>query len=420
MRIIATLLLTLSLILPFAHLGHAAGYGIYEWSARGNGMAGAFAAKADDPSAMAYNPAGITQLPGTQALVGATAITPNSRVRQKSVGGEPGRGEDNIWGIPHAYATHQMTDRAWLGLGMYSRAGLGTEYKDDEHFFGRYNCAYAGIKSTSMAAALAYKLTNTLSVAVAPEIILMDFSYTTTFDVKQKVHAQGWAPGYTVGLRWEPDPRIAFGLVYKGETQLAVDGWADFHRGPAADARLKLLAGLSPLGAMLNAGLNDTNVKGTEPIPALATGAVMIRPMDDLTVEFDLTRTMWSAYRSLTFKYDNALGDRKSDKHWHDTWRWQVGMEYEATPWLSLRAGYVYDDSPICDDHVDYAVPANDRQLVSLGAGLKKGDWTVDFSYSYLWVTDREIEARPAEGVFDSRFQDGTSNMLGLSVGYKF
>ncbi|WP_461210256.1 OmpP1/FadL family transporter [Desulfocurvus sp. DL9XJH121] len=434
---VPALVLALFLILASADTGHAAGYGIYEWSARANAMGGAFAAKADDPSAVAFNPAGITQLPGTQAMVGMTAIAPNTSVRQTGVGGGEGRGVDTVWSIPHGYITRQMTDSVWLGAGLYSRVGLGTDYQDDETFFGRYNCSYAGIKCTSIAGALAYKLTDSLSVAVAPEIILMDFSYnkytdanfaapnpaTTDTDIKQKLHAQGWAPGYTVALHWQPDPALAVGLVYKGETRLTVNGWADFNRSSAADARLALLKTVPAAAAtatLLDAGLRDTGVKGTEPIPALATAGIMIRPLDDLTLEFDLTRTFWSSYRSLTFEYDNVLGSRKSDKKWHDTWRWMVGLEWDAASWLALRAGYVYDDSPIPDDHVDYAVPANDRQIVSLGAGLKGGAWTLDLSYSYLWVTDRQVAARTSEYVYTSTFEDGHSHMLGMALGYSF
>ena len=427
----------LVLLLPLmAVTAHAAGYGIYEWGARANAMGGAFTAKADDPSAVAYNPAGITQLPGSQFLLGETAIAPNTNVRPTLVGGDTGTGKDSVWNIPHGYATHQLNERVWLGGGFYSRVGLGTEYDEPDGFFGRYNCAYAGIKSTSVAAVLAYKLTDSLSVAVAPEAILMDFEYhkytdagltndpaTTANDIKQELKARGWAPGYTLGVRWQPEPWLALGLTYKGESQLTVDGRTRFKRNASASstlALLKLVPAAASTATTLDEGLRDTDIKGTEPIPAVLTGGVMVKPMDDLSIEFDLTRTYWSAYRSLTFEYDNVLKDRKSEKDWHDAWRWMVGAEYQATDSLALRAGYVYDDSPIPDDHVDYAVPANDRQIVTLGAGYAWDAWTVDASYGYLWVTDRNVEARRTEGVFDSRFENGHSHMLGLSLGYKF
>ncbi|MDD2219265.1 MAG: hypothetical protein PHS63_04140, partial [Desulfoplanes sp.] len=72
--------LTTACIFLLAETAFGAGYGIYEWSARGNAMGGAMIGKADDPSAVAYNPAGITQLPGVQVMGGVTALMPRSTV----------------------------------------------------------------------------------------------------------------------------------------------------------------------------------------------------------------------------------------------------------------------------------------------------------------------------------------------------
>ncbi len=41
-------------------------------------MGGAFTALANDPSAIYFNPSGITQLPGTNILGGTSLIFPNS------------------------------------------------------------------------------------------------------------------------------------------------------------------------------------------------------------------------------------------------------------------------------------------------------------------------------------------------------
>ncbi len=45
-----------------------AGFALYEGSARGNALGGTLVARADDASALFYNPAGITQLPGLQVM----------------------------------------------------------------------------------------------------------------------------------------------------------------------------------------------------------------------------------------------------------------------------------------------------------------------------------------------------------------
>ena len=54
----------------------AAGFGLYEASARGNAMGGALVGDTVDASANYYNPANLTSLAGTHTLVGATVVHP--------------------------------------------------------------------------------------------------------------------------------------------------------------------------------------------------------------------------------------------------------------------------------------------------------------------------------------------------------
>ena len=51
-------------------LSFGSGFALYEAGARSSALAGAVVARADDLSAIFYNPAGITQLEGTQAQFG--------------------------------------------------------------------------------------------------------------------------------------------------------------------------------------------------------------------------------------------------------------------------------------------------------------------------------------------------------------
>ena len=50
----------------------ASGYSIYEQGARAMANAGAFTARADDPSALFFNPAGIVQLKGRRFSFGTS------------------------------------------------------------------------------------------------------------------------------------------------------------------------------------------------------------------------------------------------------------------------------------------------------------------------------------------------------------
>jgi long-chain fatty acid transport protein len=391
-----------------------AGYGLYEWGARGNALGGAVVARADDPTAVAYNPAGITQLPGKTALLGATVISPSLDINFKGGPGINGTAADNTWIIPSGYYTQQLNQRYWLGLGIYSRAGLGTEVENADQFAGRYNCSYAGLKSASINPNLAVKITDALSVAVGVEALYLEFSYDkytdvdrdpdTDTDIKQEIRADGWEYGYNLALHYKPIKWLALGASFRSEIQLSVEGTADFSWSPGAEASVGAMMGASDAGVQqmayyLDAALRDTDVQGTEPIPQLISLGIVITPFERWSLELDAMHTRWSAYDQLVVEYDNVLGDQASVKGWDDTWRFQAGLEYKVYDWLDLRAGYVFDESPIPDEHVDYAVPANDRQMFSLGTGVRWHRWTFDFSYTYLVVTERDITARPAEGV---------------------
>ncbi|NLH95028.1 MAG: transporter, partial [Synergistaceae bacterium] len=96
------------------------------------------------------------------------------------------------------------------------------------------------------------------------------------------------------------------------------------------------------------------------------------------------------------------------------------GIEYAMNENLDLRVGYVIDPSPIPDETVDYIAPTNDRKLYSIGLGYRKGSWTYDFSYTYLDISPRDIQARPGDFIYKSRQDNGEAHLFGLSISRRF
>src|SRR5688572_25309044 len=85
--------------------------------ARGN----AFAATADDPSAIYYNPAGITPLESLNALAGFNVLTIDSQY--EGPGGKFDT-KDKIHVVPHAFYAWKPEGKPFaIGLGIYSPYG---------------------------------------------------------------------------------------------------------------------------------------------------------------------------------------------------------------------------------------------------------------------------------------------------------
>mgnify|MGYP001766715388 CR=1 FL=1 len=386
--------------------GYGAGFGLYEGSARGNALGGTMVGRADDPSAIYYNPAGITQLSGMQVMVGATAIRPSTTVKTMTPAGEVStESEDNTWIPPHLYGTYQVVDNVWAGVGLFSRFGLGTEFPSD--WPGRYNSYDAEIQTLTLNPDVALKLNDQISVAAGVNATWFDLTlkqkipttpdYNPATDIDAKMTGDAIGYGYNFGVRYQPLKWVAFGAAYQSEVDEDVDGSID-------------------LGAW------DSDASGDVTLPSEIQLGVVFMPTEKLSLEVGALRTGWSSYDQLKIKFDDptVLGpESTSEKDWDDVWRYQCGVEYKLSDRLDLRVGYTYDEEPIPGDTVDYLVPANDRQLYSIGCGYHVKDWTLDLSYTYLTIRDRDVDARMDDGVLPSKFRDGETHLLGVSLSAK-
>ncbi len=404
-----------------------AGFALYEGSARGIALGGTLVGRADDPSALFYNPAGITQLGGFQVMAGAAAIAPSTDVTTTDQFGVTRKTstEDNIWTPPHIYATYQATDRVWLGLGVFSPFGLGTEF--DESWPGRFNNYKAVIQSITINPNIAFKLNDQFSLAVGLEAMWFDLDLRQKIpvdlrrvgfgvaEVDQVLKGDSFGYGFNAALRYQPCRYFAFGASYRSQVTQNVEGDADFSK-PA------ILNTLSP------ATFRDTSASGLITLPDMVFLGATFYPHPRLSFELGGVWSRWSTYDNLTIQYDNPITfvggfpvtSVVRQKQWHDTWRFQSGLEFKATDWLDLRFGYTYDEEPSSQRLVDYLVPANDRHLLNFGAGVRWCNLVADLSYTYLIIEDRDNIAPRADGVLASKFSDGQAHIVGVSLGYKF
>jgi long-chain fatty acid transport protein len=389
-----------------------AGFGIYEGSARGNAMGTEVTADPASPSVLYNNAAGMTELEGTQVEAGLTLINPSVTVVTKTPAGVSETDADsNWWTPPSAYVTHQINDKTWAGLGLFSRYGLGIEYPDN--WTGRYNIQEATIQSLDLNPSVAYKVLDNLSLAAGLRAEWFDLELFKAIpsgapfvdpDLQLKLKGDSWGIGYNLGAFYKANEWLNFGLAYDSRIQQEVDGdYSVTH----------------PAGMTLGKGNGGGDIT-TPGIIRLGTSA---KATEKLTLNAGVVYTMWSSYRELAINFNPPLLGKVpssvTEKSWNDVFRYQLGAEYALDETWALRAGYVYDSTPDPDAHMDYIVPANDRNLFSLGVGYKKGDFFCDLAYTYLLIQDRDVAPRPAEGVMPGEIKDGYTHLIGISAGYK-
>lgn len=417
------ILMGLTIVPGFSTKAEAAGFAIYEWGARGNALGGAVVAKADDPSAIAWNPAGITQLKGTHIAGGVAAISPMMDLTTSFNGvSTKSSMTKNIYFPANTYITHQINDNVWLGVGAFTRFGLGTEF--DENWGGRYASYNTAIESYSFNPNIAYKFNDIVSVAVGVEFMKVradlrkkidasrkNIPTTTNTDVDQRIVVNGFTPGVNVGIHVTPSEQWSLGFSWRSKMDHRASGSASYN----------VSAGAAALGTGL---YNDSDVSMDMNTPHMMFGGIEYKPMDNLSFEFDAIFSMWSDYSSIDYYFDKktaiGINNYSATKKWNDVWRFELGVEYMPIDDLALRAGYFYDQSPIPDGYIDYMLPTSDRQNISLGAGWKYESFNVDLAYNYLWMKDRTITARPKEGILDTEIKNSRTHIVSLDMGFEF
>ncbi len=384
--------------------GLGSGFALYEAGARGSALAGAVVARADDPSAIFFNPAGLVQLPGFRVMGGFSFIVPRAEIVTHSSGIDtPTMMDSQVAVVPHFFTSYQLGDRVWLGLGLNSPFGLGVKYSDT--WPGATNIIKANIQTLNLNPTVAVKITDYLSAGGGLDLMYFNFNTKRVLPLPligpQTLHLEGdtWGLGYNFGLHLKPRDDISLGVSYRSQVRQQVEGPAQFQPYNALNAR----------------------ASGSIILPDTIFAGIMVRPLEKLSVEAGAIWTHWSLFRNFDVKFDNALGTLSEGHNWHNTWRGQLGVEYQALPWLDLRAGYALENEPMPDRAADYLVPTTDRRhTFSCGAGFRWQAMTIDLAYSLVYMPERTVNNSLATGVLPSTFQGRLNNVVVLSLGYKF
>lgn len=391
-------------MLATASVVHAGGFALYEWGNRALGMGTANYATGNDASVVAYNPAQMTKLEGTNVYAGVTAISPSSDVY---INGNKNQTQSQVFPVPHGYVTHQLNDDWSLGVGVFTRFGLGTDYNND--WAGSTLLKDALLETFSLNPSVAYKVNDNLSVAGGVEII--KGSFVLRKDVSPfaggggfKTDVDATSLAFNLGMLYDVNDMLSVGLTYRSPVHFEGEGSAEL-KGSAVPA------------------MNVTGgSKMTADFPASYTLGLGFKPIEDLTIEFDVVYTQWEQFDRIEFDFSGfSLPDTEEDFNYKSTWRFQLGAEYLFTDAFAMRAGYVYDQTPTRADYASPMLPANDRQMFTLGAGYKWDAWTVDLSGMYIITKERKgMTMSDGFTSYKVDFKGGRTWGLGTSIGYRF
>ncbi len=374
-----------------------AGFGLYEFSARGNAMGGAVLAGDAEPASLALNPALITDLDGVQFQMGVTEITASAKVTYNQEGQSP----DSVWWtLPTFYYTQQLFEDWYIGLGAFPRFGLSGHYPD-RNWAGSTDIYDVDVQSYSIQPTVAFQATERFSVAAGAEIMYFKFSESTyKSGVDVSVDGDSWGLGAILAMAYKANDQVSLGASFRTRVKQSVEG----------DSVISISA--------LNGG-----ARGDIMLPAQLAMGISYRPIDDLLIEFNWTNIFWSSFDSLTIDFDKNpnLGGRPGatslKKEWKDAYRMGLGAEYKLSNVVKLRGSYIFDKTPTNNDYMDVLVPVSNRHLFGTGIGLNLGKgFILDASYTFL--IGEGMSGTNLENGASVKYGQAFSHMAGLSVRY--
>lgn len=401
------------------------------------GMGGASIAYDNGSAAMMNNPATLGLMEDNHRLDLALGIlAPDVNT---SMSGNSAHSSADSFGGP-ALGWSRRHDKLTFGMGVYGQGGMGTEYgansfmsmgtglatrselgvgrvllpiaynvSPDFIVGGSIDFVWAGLDLQMAMPApqmMSLATSGNLSASgngapglnpwmgVASNVGYFDFSNSNDFS--GKAHSTGWAG--KLGMTYKVNKQLTLGATYHSKTDLG-DMEADGAKMLMVDT-----LGVNPT-ATLTGKIKIVDFQWPETygvgLAYQATGKLMVAA--------DYKRISWASVMQnfhMVFSTTDLNGitlDMKLPQEWKDQDVWMLGLAYQATDAMTLRAGVNIADNPVPDALMHPLFPAIVKNHYTAGFGYRFSKVsTIDFAYSYA----PEVTSTNSSGVTVSHGQN--------------
>jgi len=389
---------------------------------------GAFVGEADNPSAVFYNPAGLTQLEdGYHLSLGLAALQPI--VSHTSTSGVETQMRRETFKIPHVYFVSDFgIENVAIGIGGTSNWGLGTDWANDS--FSAYAATKTELINLDNMVTFSYALNDQLSVSVGGVYVISTANKEKAIYQSPGANAGGQLKGrdqslgYTLSTWYKLSEAHQFGLLYKSPISLEYDVTVSAH-------------GFSDLGALpyrtIFGGEFYTTIARTDlQLPQSVVLGYSFKPENKWRFNFDVEWMDWSSVESerVYFLAETdptrlALLDAltASDRDWKSTISYMAGTEYEWNDKFRLRGGYFYNPAVIPEANFDTAVPVTVSHGINFGFGYDiRENLTVDAAWTTIVYVDKNVNNTVGNALganLDGKYENIT-NLALVTLNYSF
>jgi long-chain fatty acid transport protein len=385
-----------------AGTAHANGFVLNDHGARATGRADAVVATDTDGTSIVHNVGGLAAQDGIGIHIGASLIFPSSSFECEA---EPCAGTktdtDSPMSVtPQLYLTARVHDLVSVGFGFHTPFGSKIVWPDSAPTLDEIRTQELRTYFLTPAVGLNLdKFVPGLTFGAGVDLVPATVELTQNIYFGDAVQGSAtlggnaFGVGFRAGAQYKPRmvPGLSLGAAYRSEVSLDFDGKGDFDvEDPFRDQ-------LPP----------DGDIKTSITLPQSISAGVAYRPLPPLEVELDAVWMGWSSFDRLEIELPD-MSTTVSPRDYEDTVSIRFGAEYALrTPALrlDLRAGYMYDPTPVPKERLTPSLPDIDRHDLTLGASYHIMNYRIDFGM--LWVlpgsrsTGEEMFAPTYKGTYD-------------------
>jgi long-chain fatty acid transport protein len=360
-------------------------FNINEHDARVTGRGGATAASNTTPSSIVFNPGGIAVSEGTSILSGGSLYIAEGSYEPD--GGNKVETDSAPSVVPSIYITSRVHDMIAVGIGMHLPFGLKVSWPtghaqadviQDQTLRTFFITPSVGINL--------HKQVPGLSIGggldIVPATVLLE-NRLTFGDVEGTAKLGGDAVGIggRFGVMYNSPKlkQLKLGVMWRSDVTLDFEGTGDF------DIANPYRSQLPPDGVI------TTSIT----LPQSVWGGIGYAATPELEVEYNAVWINWEKFDELRINLPaNAV--TVSPQDYKNTVSHRLGLEYKLTAQkAAIRAGFIYDPTPIPSTTLSARLPDVDRKNVTLGGSKYFGNYSAHLGL--LWVTPDERDTSDAD-----------------------
>ena len=342
-------------------------------------------------SSLFYNPGGLSFMEKKFSIsAGVSGISANV-VFEKDFTGNQFRTDNPVSPPFYVYGAAKIGDHITLGIGAYTPYGSTAKWEptneDGLAWAGRYLIQEISFSAIFIQPTIAYKFLDKFSIGAGLIYAIgnVELERALPYNDNSSAKLEGSASniGYNVGFSFVPNQKWSFGIDYRSEIMMKVEG---------GDATFSIPQSLQTTIAPKN------KFDAELPLPANLDFGASFRPSEDWLVALEFNYVFWDVYQTLDFTFEESGETLNSSnpRKYQNNLITRAGVQWSVMEKLDLRAGFYYDPTPTDEDYFNPETVSLNTAAWTAGLSFRPIEMlSIDISFAQLFGLKAEKSYTP-------------------------